>query len=92
MKTASRHPRQVRELLAAEMMKGGQIMILITGDQALRRLTGIRPESRTLPWRIRAHLVSRQGRHRAARVFGGRARRPCRQKTWDSISAGNGIY
>jgi hypothetical protein len=39
MKTASRHPRQVRELLAAEMLKGGQVMVLITGEQALARLT-----------------------------------------------------
>lgn len=38
-KTANRHPRQVRELLAAEMMKGGEVMVLITGGQALTRLT-----------------------------------------------------
>ena len=40
MKTANRHPRQVRELMASEMKTGnGEIMVLITGEQALARLT-----------------------------------------------------
>lgn len=39
MQTVNRHPRQVRELLAAEMLKGGEIMILLRGDEALARLT-----------------------------------------------------
>ena len=35
----SRHPRAVREILAQEMLKGSEVMILITGADALMRLT-----------------------------------------------------
>ena len=35
----ARHPQAVRELLAQEMLKGSEVMILITGPQALDRLT-----------------------------------------------------
>jgi len=35
----SRHPRYVRELLADELRKGGDIMIMLRGEDALLRLT-----------------------------------------------------